>query len=276
MNIYSIGKERLYLAASLVVAILAITFAGVSYYRQNSKVLQAQTDLKNSEIKYKVIEGKLVQAENSHVLDTEELKKTLSKNFQDQLDTQKQQILATIKANIAIWAKGEGTGTGTPTGDPTKPITEFRFHDDLMTSIVVDAKVPTKPYFTYEIAPFNIAIEASLNFDAREGVTKFWAQPSSTHLPNGLNVSIPRIELNPSAEFNRWVTDLRGSKTTVAVPAKYTLNALLGKDFSPGLYSPKLVYGVQLQYNWINGLGAGVGIIGNTTFVSGGYSWGKH
>jgi hypothetical protein len=210
-------------------------------------------------------------------MDVEQLKKDLSANFQKQIDDQKMQILAALKAEIKILGGGGGTGTGTPDPkDPKKPITHFEFSDELMESIVVDTPNPLKPHFDYTVRPFKIEIDSVLNFSKKDGTVRLWAEPKTAGVPKQLDVSIPALELKPSAEFNRWITELSGDKTTVPVPAKYTLNGLVGKDFTPGLTTPRTVYGLQLQYNWANGFGAGAGVIGNTTFVSGGYSWGKH
>jgi hypothetical protein len=226
-------------------------------------------------VQYEVIKGKLVQADNTKVLDVEELKKHLSEEFQRQLTKQKQDILAQVQADIKVWGRGGGTGTGTTPTDPTKPITHFEYSDEIMKAITVDTPNPKKPQFNYEFNPLTIRIQSTLNFSKTDGTLRLWAEPEVKGLPKGLDVSIPSLELHPSAEFNRWVTELSGNKTTIAVPAKYTINALLGKDFTPGLYQPKTVYGVQMQYNFSNGFGAGAGVIGNTTFVAGGYSWGK-
>jgi hypothetical protein len=281
VNVYSIGKERLYLTIGAAIAIVAITLAVVSWSRQKDKLLQAQTDLRNSQVQFEVVQGKLVQAENSKVLQIEDLKKTLSTDFQTKLEAQKLDILNTIRTKINFKGGGGGTGTGgvTPEGKPTL-VFDYPgagVKDDLMKNIHVDAsKDSTKPDFKYTLKPFSLTLESALLFDKKDGVTRFWAQPVITSIPTGLEVEITDMELHPSPEFNRWVTEISGKKTTIAVPAKYSVNLLLGKEFAAGLLTPRTVYGAQVQYNWSNGAGAGAGVIGNTTFISAGYSWGRH
>lgn len=275
MDVYPIGKERLYQILAIVV-VLVLAGAGYASWRyKNDQLLQAQTDLRDSQVAYEVIKGKLVQADNTKVVDVEELKRNLSENFRHQLETQKQQILAQVHEEIKVIGKGGGTGTGTSTGTSTA-ITHFTYSDELMRVIDVNAADPKKPAFNYELNPFTIVLESTLNFGKTDGVARFWVEPTATGLPKQLTVTVPALTLKPSAEFNRWVTELSGNKTTVPVPSKYMVNALVGKDFTPGLTIPRTVYGVQLQYNFSNGWGGGAGVIGNTTFVSGGYSWGKH
>lgn len=274
-TIYKYGKEVLVYICVAAVLTLGVGLAYRSYHNLKMEKEQALFTIKELTVKNQDLGNQLHQAQNNAPLNQDDLKKTLSEQFQEQLNKQKQEVLAVVKQQIVI-AGLHGGGGGTY--DPTNRVYTYPkpgVKDPVMAYIHLDTKDLVNPSFDYKLNPQTITIEGTLNFDKKEGVPRYWTRPVIT-TSGGLEVTTSDAQFTPSKEFNAYLASLStGHTEQVAVPAKWSVSAMVGrevaKEFPGGI---RTVYGADITRNF-SSIGIGGGVLGSTIYLKGVYNFGK-
>jgi hypothetical protein len=253
----------------MILLALALVLGYTAYRHQKNQRILAETQIQNSKVDLETFKSGIVQAKNELVKTHNQMLESLSQEFQKELRDQKMSVLATIKSEMQLkFDEWEGEGT-------EEIPNVYTYHDKTMHHITVDVVDPNKPKFNYQLNPMALTLEGSLGFDGANGQTKFWTLPRVIG-PDGTTITVNRLDFVPGPEFNAWVAKLRGKDVYVPVPSKYTVGAMLGKEWArefPG--GTRTVYGLDMQRNFTNGLGVGGGFLGSTVFTKVTYSFGK-
>ena len=261
-------KKYLWVVYVLVAVVMFGMFEMIRSFRNRITLLTAQ--IEQIRVGYEKIDETITQAQNGLVESQKELMTKLSDEMQAQIKDNNQKILAVTQATLKAEFKEVKDGAGTATGENT-----FAYSDELMNYIRVDATNKNRPLFSYNIKPLTVELNGTLNFDEKDGVTKFWAQPIVVNNP-GVAVDIPKMTFTPSAEFNAWVASLRGKDVYLPVHPRYSVGLTVGiEDMGKLGNETKRVVGADFNMHLQSGLGAGVGFIGRTGFVRFSYSFGK-
>jgi hypothetical protein len=273
IKVYPIGQNKTTYAIIGGAVLLLAGYLGYRAweYEKNQKQLLA-TQLAELNKKFEKFGPGFVQAGNQQQLDQDKLKADLSEDFRKQLAQQKAEILAKVDGIVQFKMQNiQGKLNELKPGVYSYPKTADEKVIDYLT---IDAT--QKPAdFKMGFLPQQINLTGTLNFSVKDGTTAFWMQAQKTKTSGGLDVDIPELRFTPSVEFTNWVTQLRGKETHVAVMPKYTIDLMVGKQYSNGVVATKNVFGASGQYNWVGGFNAGAGFLGDSVFVKAGWSFGK-
>jgi hypothetical protein len=273
VNVFPLGQNRTtyFIVGGTVLLLVGFLSYKAWQYEKNQKELLA-TQLAELNQKFEKFAPGFAQAGNQPQLDQNKLKADLSAEFQKQLDQQKAEILA--KVNGIIQFKLQDIHGKLDELTPGVYSYPKKANEKVIDYLTVDAT--QKPVdFKIGFLPQQINLTGTLNFSAKDGTTTFWMQAQKTKTSGGLEVDIPQLNFTPSSEFTNWVAQLRGKDTHISVMPKYTVDLLMGKQYSNGVVATKNVFGVQGQYNWVGGFNAGAGFIGDSVFIKAGWSFGK-
>jgi hypothetical protein len=284
MNIYPLGKSTEIKIGASILVLLVLGFGGREFYTrykdQKSQLEQAKTELADANVNYTKLKEGIVQAQNSSILTQDQLKKLISSELKNQITLHNQEILAAIKEGVQVkFDENHETGTKTGTTQYTFPVAGKT--DPIVDKLVVDTSVPS---YKLDLKPFTLNLEATLNYDQKQGVTRFWSRPTAVGLPKGVEATMGEVTFNLDQSFNQWVTSMRGETVRVPEMPKYTVGGLVGVSYVGSAYSPaaswQKIYGVEGTRNFSNNLGIGGGIMGNgvlgyTEFLKLTYSFGK-
>lgn len=263
---------------TIVLTILLLGYIGYSAYKYKLSLdAQHQTEIDNQTRKFEALTLTLTQALNTAIKDQKELTVGLSKDYQDKLAEQKQQILARIDGTISthvnpieerLWELKPGVYSFPKEGAS----------DPIIDKLIVDTfKKPESFKITFK--PQDIKFNATLNFSKKDETMSFWVEPQTKNI-GGMEVKVSKLELQPSDELNGFITELRGSKIYLPVMPKYTINFLGGVGSSiTGTTTKNPYIGGQFIYNTTSGIGIGAMGISNGQQViilgSAGYSFKK-
>ena len=265
------------IAAVLVIS--GIIAFGAWRWKVNSDAQHA-TELANAQVQFKQLTERLVQTENTLIKTQKDMKSELSAEYQQKLDEQKQVILAKIKGqidtqinpiNAKLWELQPGVFQYPKPGES----------DPIVNKLTVNT-VKRPAEFDMTFKPQEITFDATLNFSEKDKNMSFWVEPQTKNI-GGMKVSVSKLQLQPSAELNNFITDLRGKKTYLPVMPKYTAGLLAGVGTNLQLADSKaskpFYMGGMFQYNTASGFGFPfIGLTnGNNYVVTSGivYSWGK-
>lgn len=262
-----------------VLVISGIIAFGAWRWKVNADAQHA-TELANAQVQFQKLTDRLVQAENTLVKKQDDMKAELSTEYQQKLEEQKQVILAKIKGqidaqinpiNAKLWELQPGVFQYPKPGDS----------DPIVNKLTVNT-VKRPAEFDISFKPQEITFDATLNFSEKNKNMSFWVEPQTKNI-GGMKVSVSKLQLQPSAELNAFITDLRGKKVYLPTMPKYTAGLLAGVGTNVQLTAPNsdkhFYFGGLWQYNTASGIGFPVvGLTnGNNFIVTGGltYSWGK-
>ena len=254
----------------ILLSVVALSFTVAAFRYERNQKNSAQTEIQNAKVEFTTFKNGVVQAQNHLVETHKQMLSQMSSEFQTEIKSQDQRLLMLLKGDMKVGFQEVKDAIGSK--DPNLPVYTFQ---DKVQDIKVDARMPNEPRFSYKIKPFDIHLEGSLNFDEKEGQTKFWFRPQVKN-ELGLTITTPQLDLTPSPEFNQWVGKLKGREVYVPVMPRWTVSGLAGREWMkelPGGF--RNVYGADATYNFRNNLGVGAGFIGSTTFMRVSYSFGK-
>ena len=226
------------------------------------------TELANAQVQFQKLTDQLVQAENTLIKSQKEMRSELSAEYQKKLEEHDQKILAKVSGeletkinpiNAKLWELQPGVFQYPKPGET-----------DLIVNKLTVNTVKRPAEFDISFKPQEIKFDATLNFSEKDKVMSFWVEPQTTKL-GPMTVEVKKLQLQPSAELNAFITDLRGNKVYLPEMPKYTVGLFGGLGTNVQTQNGKdnpHYFGGTFTYNTSSGIGFPiVGITNGTNYI---------